>query len=74
MSTLQDPTGAQQASSEIIKKNVNSHKNPVLSLKWIPNTMEIDRKFNVNLNTCKKTKKLKKTYILHILNIYTYIT
>lgn len=54
MSTLQDPAGAALASSEVIKKNVNSHKNPVLALKWLPNSIEIDRKFNVNPNTSKQ--------------------
>jgi hypothetical protein len=56
MSTLQDPTGAAQqaGSSEVLKKNVNSHKNPVLALKWLPHTMEIDKRFNLNLNTGKE--------------------
>ena len=53
MSTLQDPTGAAQqaGSSEVLKKNVNSHKNPVLCLKWFPNAVEIDRKFNFSVNS-----------------------
>ena len=50
MSTLQDPTSAAQASSDVVRKNVNSHKNPVLALKWIPSVMELDRKFNVSAN------------------------
>lgn len=54
LSALQDPSGAaQQGASEVIRKNVNSHKNPVLSLKWLPNSIEIDRKHfsSVNPNT-----------------------
>ena len=54
ISMLQDPTGAATQGSEVVKKNVNSHKNPVLALKWIPSTIEIDRKFNIGVNTCKK--------------------
>jgi hypothetical protein len=52
---LQDPSGAaQQGSSDVIKKNVNSHKNPILSLKWLPNGVEIDRKhfYNFTTNNC----------------------
>lgn len=58
MSMLQDPTSAALQGSEVVKKNVNSHKNPVLALKWIPSTIEIDRKFNLATNTCKKVVNL----------------
>ena len=50
MSALQDP-GIFQQTTELVVKNVNSHKNPVLSLKWLPNTIEIDKKHYYNVTT-----------------------
>ncbi|KAL4510230.1 hypothetical protein ABPG72_010423 [Tetrahymena utriculariae] len=45
LSQLQDPSSAQQLpNNEIVRKNVCSHKNPVLSISWIPPTVEFDRK------------------------------
>ena len=44
-SALQDSSSVSAASNnEIIKKNVSSHKNPVLGLEWLPINVEFDRK------------------------------
>ncbi len=50
MSQLQDPASAQAPiTNEVIKKNLNSHKNPVLSLEWLPTSIEFDRRQIINL-------------------------
>ncbi|EGR33375.1 hypothetical protein IMG5_055180 [Ichthyophthirius multifiliis] len=50
MSCLQDPASASAPiTNEVIKKNVNSHKNPVLSLQWLPTTIEFNSKAILNL-------------------------
>eukprot|EP00825_Cyclidium_porcatum_P013489 TRINITY_DN1710_c0_g1_i3.p1 TRINITY_DN1710_c0_g1~~TRINITY_DN1710_c0_g1_i3.p1 ORF type:complete len:391 (-),score=72.50 TRINITY_DN1710_c0_g1_i3:242-1414(-) len=45
MSCLQDTqTSSNQSSQDVIKKNVSSHKNPVLCMQWIPTGIEVDKK------------------------------
>ena len=43
MSALQDPSNLIPVSDQI-KRNVPSHKNPVVCLKWFPSTLEIEMK------------------------------
>jgi len=33
----------------VIKKNVSSHKNPIVSLQWLPNAIEIDKRNIYNI-------------------------
>jgi hypothetical protein len=57
MSALQDPASVQAGNTtEILRKQIASHKNPVLCLRWLPASIEIDRKVFYNLlpNTCIK--------------------
>lgn len=49
MSALQDPSGQSGVGNEVLRKMVNSHKNPVLCIKWLPSTIEFDRKYIYNL-------------------------
>ena len=49
-SALQDPSSASQGNTtDILKKQVPSHRNPVLCLRWLPVSIEIDRKIFYNL-------------------------
>jgi|688.fasta_scaffold281964_2 hypothetical protein len=41
MSALQDPSSIQPV-SDAIKRNIPSHKSPVLCIKWFPSSLEID--------------------------------
>lgn len=43
-STLQDPSSSSAQSSETVKRNVSSHRNPVTALCWLPPTIEFDKK------------------------------
>ena len=43
MSALQDPSSA-AAITDQIKRNVPSHKSPVVAVKWFPPTLEIEMK------------------------------
>ena len=43
MSALQDPSNIQPVTDQI-KRNVPSHKSPVVCLKWFPSTLEIEMK------------------------------
>ena len=54
LSALQDPGSISAGGSDLLKKNINSHKNAILCLKWLPNSIEIDRKnfYNLITNTC----------------------
>lgn len=51
MSALQDPSGQSGVGTEVLRKMVNSHKNPVLCIKWLPSSIEFDRKYIYNLIT-----------------------
>ena len=51
LSALQEPGSIQAGGTDILKKNINSHKNAILCLKWLPNSIEIDRKNFYNLIT-----------------------
>ena len=43
MSALQDPSSIQPV-SDAIKRNIPSHKSPILCIKWFPSSLEIDIK------------------------------
>lgn len=43
MSVLQDPSTVTTITDQI-KRNVPSHKSPVVSVKWFPQTLEIEMK------------------------------
>lgn len=55
-SALQDPSGQSGVGTEILRKTVNSHKNPVLCIKWLPSSIEFDRKYIYNLLTPTNTE------------------
>lgn len=43
MTALQDPSSIMPV-TDTIKRNVPSHKSPVLSIKWFPSGLELDMK------------------------------
>ena len=56
ISSLQDPNSMTPASANIVGRGVASHRSSILSIKWIPNTIEMDFKrqlWNIGPNTSK---------------------
>ena len=63
-SALQDPSSVLASNTnEVLRKLVPSHKNPVLCIKWLPSTIEIDRKVFYNLITNTSIYNFIKLYI-----------
>ena len=46
-SVLQDPASVQQV-SDTVKRNVASHKAPIICIKWFPSGLELDMKKNIS--------------------------
>lgn len=46
-SVLQDPASVQQV-SDTVKRNVASHKAPIVCIRWLPSGLELDMKKNIS--------------------------